>query len=148
MAEICRNSTTFVEYKESGKRPLNYEPKGGIHMNQIKLTPGGIVIVRPAGELDHHTADSIKREVSRLIFGGKANAIIWDLGSLQFMDSAGIGLILGRMRDLGAVEGGTVILNPSPTMKKMFELSGLGSHLLEGTKEDAIKRLGGILHGK
>jgi stage II sporulation protein AA (anti-sigma F factor antagonist) len=127
---------------------LNYEPKGGIHMNHMTLAPGGIVIVRPAGELDHHTADSIKREVSRLIFGGKATGIIWDLGNLQFMDSAGIGLILGRMRDLGAVDGGTVILNPSPTMRKMFELSGLGSHLAEGTEEDAMKRLGGILHGK
>lgn len=145
---FCRIPTTFVESKDSGKRPLNNEPKGGIQMNQIKVNSGGIVIVRPAGELDHHTADGIKREVSRLIFGGKAAAVIWDLGGLQFMDSAGIGLILGRMRDLGAVDGGTIILNPSPTMRKMFELSGLGNHLMEGSEEEAMKRLGGILHGK
>ncbi|MET3576457.1 anti-sigma factor antagonist [Bhargavaea ullalensis] len=114
----------------------------------IEMLDEGIVSVRPMGELDHHSADEIRRTVSHLIYGGSISGIIWDLGNLQFMDSAGIGLILGRMRDLRAVEGGTVILNPSPTMRKMFEMSGLGDHLLDGLPTDAIDRLGGILHGK
>ena len=41
------------------------------------------------------------------------------------MDSAGIGLILGRMRDLAPTEGETLILNPSSTMEKIFNFSGL-----------------------
>ncbi|SIT66784.1 anti-sigma factor antagonist [Edaphobacillus lindanitolerans] len=114
----------------------------------IEMLEGGFVLVRPAGELDHHSADEIRRTVSHLLYGGAISGIIWDLGSLQFMDSAGIGLILGRMRDLRTVDGGTVILNPSSTMRKMFEMSGLGDHLLDGTATDAIDKLGGILHGK
>ena len=43
------------------------------------------------------------------------------------MDSAGIGLILGRMRDLAPTEGETLILNPSSTMEKIFNFSGLGT---------------------
>lgn len=114
----------------------------------IEILEGGIVSVRPEGELDHHAADEIRRTVSQLLYGGSISGIIWDLSNLQFMDSAGIGLILGRMRDLRAVDGETVILNPSATMRKMFEMSGLGPHLLDGTTQEAKDRLGGILHGK
>ena len=69
-------------------------------MATITQLENGIVLITLAGELDNHEANQIREEVSTAIFTGKTRAIVWDLYQLGFMDSAGIGLILGRMRDL------------------------------------------------
>lgn len=62
------------------------------------------------------------------------------------MDSAGIGLILGRMRDLVPSNGETLILNPTSTMEKIFNFSGLGSNIRHCTIDKAIGEIGGVLH--
>ena len=77
----------------------------------------------------------IRDEISQSLYRGTLRAIIWNLQDLVFMDSAGIGLILGRMRDLVPVNGQTVILNPSETMKKIFSFSGLSSYIWNVRKQ-------------
>lgn len=115
-------------------------------MTTIKLLDNGILLVTLQGELDNHEASRIRTELSSTIFSGKAKSIIWDLSSLAFMDSAGIGLILGRMRELAPTDGKTFILNPSPTMEKIFYFSGLGSNVRHGVVMKAIEEIGGVLH--
>lgn len=117
-------------------------------MATITQLEKGIVLITLAGELDNHQANQIREEVSAAIFTGNARAIIWDLFQLGFMDSAGIGLILGRMRDLSPVNGETLILNPSPTMEKIFQFSGLGGTIRNCTVEEAIDEIGGVVHEK
>ncbi|MFD1206434.1 MULTISPECIES: anti-sigma factor antagonist [Sporosarcina] len=108
----------------------------------------GIIVITLAGELDNHEANRIRTMISSSIFSGQVNAVIWDLGRLGFMDSAGVGLILGRMRDLAPYNGETIILNPSPTMEKIFQFSGLDSNIRHGSVESAIGEIGGVLHEK
>lgn len=98
------------------------------------------------GELGNHEANRIRTQISSEIFSGNAHAIIWDLTHLGFMDSSGIGLILGRMRDLAPQNGETLIVNPSPTMEKIFQFSGLGSSVRHCSIEKAIGEIGGVLH--
>ncbi|AXH98824.1 STAS domain-containing protein [Sporosarcina sp. PTS2304] len=117
-------------------------------MATINQLENGIVLITLSGELDNHEANQIRTEVSTAIFTGQTRAIIWDLYQLGFMDSAGIGLILGRMRDLAPVNGATLILNPSPTMEKIFQFSGLGDAIRQCTVEDAIDEIGGVVHEK
>ena len=69
-------------------------------MADIEIIGNGILIATLRGELDNHGANRIRTHISSSIFTGQVRAIIWDLTDLGFMDSAGIGLILGRMRDL------------------------------------------------
>ncbi len=107
-----------------------------------------IVVVTLAGELDNLEANRIRSTISSSIFTGKVSGIVWDLSRLGFMDSAGIGLILGRMRDLAPFNGETLILNPSPTMEKIFNFSGLGSNIRHGTVNSVIGEIGGVLHEK
>src|SRR4051812_34766024 len=104
-------------------------------MADIEITDNGILIATLHGELDNHEANRIRAHISSSIFTGQIRAIIWNLEGLGFMDSAGIGLILGRMRDLAPVDGETIILNPSKTMEKIFNFSGLGSTIRHGTVE-------------
>jgi stage II sporulation protein AA (anti-sigma F factor antagonist) len=115
--------------------------------HRIEMVEEGIAIIRLHGELDHHAANSIRQEVSSALYKGSLRAIVWNLQDLLFMDSAGIGLILGRMRDLVPVNGQTVILYPSETMKKIFSFSGLSPYIWNCSEEEAIRSLGGILNG-
>lgn len=116
--------------------------------HQVLFVEDGIAIIRLKGELDHHATQLIRDEISQSLYRGTLRAIIWNLQDLQFMDSAGIGLILGRMRDFVPTNGQTVILHPSETMKKIFQYSGLGSYVWPTTEEETIAELGGILNGQ
>ncbi|MBD7983641.1 anti-sigma factor antagonist [Sporosarcina sp. Sa2YVA2] len=107
-----------------------------------------IVVVTLAGELDNLEANKIRSTISSSIFTGTVKAVIWNLSKLGFMDSAGIGLILGRMRDLAPYKGETFILNPSPTMEKIFSFSGLASNIRHGSVDSVLGEIGGVLHEK
>ncbi|MBO0588508.1 anti-sigma factor antagonist [Sporosarcina sp. E16_8] len=115
-------------------------------MADIEIIDNGILIATLQGELDNHEANRIRSHISSAIYSGQVRAVIWDLTRLGFMDSAGIGLILGRMRDLAPVEGETLILNPSTTMEKIFTFSGLGPNIRHCTVDLAIGEIGGVLH--
>lgn len=115
-------------------------------MADIEIIDNGILVATLRGELDNHEANRIRASISSSIFSGQVRAVIWNLEGLGFMDSAGIGLILGRMRDLAPLDGETLILNPSPTMGKIFSFSGLGSNVRYCTVETAIGEIGGVLH--
>ena len=65
------------------------------------------LIVRLSGELDHSAASAMRRELDALIAQTEAKKLIFDLNGLQFMDSSGIGLIIGRYK-LMARRGGSV----------------------------------------
>lgn len=115
-------------------------------MTDITITKNGIIVVTLRGELGNHEANRIRTQISSEIFSGKVHGVIWDLTHLGFMDSSGIGLILGRMRDLSPQNGETLILNPSGTMEKIFQFSGLGEMVRHCTVEKAIGEIGGVLH--
>ncbi len=120
--------------------------KEGFSMAKIEIIDNGILIATLRGELDNHKANQIRSDISASIFTGQVRAVIWDLEGLGFMDSAGIGLILGRMRDLSPVGGETLILNPSATMNKIFGFSGLGENIRYCTIEEAVGEIGGVVH--
>lgn len=114
---------------------------------EIDMFSNEIAIIRLYGELDHHETEKIRSHISKTILQGNLKTIIWNLERLNFMDSSGIGLILGRMRELGAVNGQTIILNPSNTMKKIFQFSGLSSYVLQSSEEEAILYARGTVNG-
>jgi len=114
---------------------------------QLEMVTRETVVIRLFGELDHHAVEQIRAKISAAIFQGTVTTIIWNLEGLSFMDSSGVGLVLGRMRELEAVAGRTILLNPSPTMRKVFQFSGLGPWMMDATEEQAIDRVRGIVNG-
>lgn len=122
--------------------------RGGESMNfDIRMHPNEIAVVRLFGELDHHETEKVREHISRTILQGNVKTVIWNLENLNFMDSSGIGLILGRMRELRAVDGQTILLNPSPTMKKIFQFSGLSAFIMQAHEQRAIMQARGIVNG-
>ncbi len=83
------------------------------------------LIVRLKGELDHHTADMVKARMEEAIESGKSLHIILCMKELDFMDSSGLGVILGRYKQVTSKGGKMVVCDVSPAVYRLFEMSGL-----------------------
>ncbi len=77
------------------------------------------------GELDHHSADQVKDDLDNLIRRFNDINLILDLKNLSFMDSSGLGVILGRYKKLKAKGGKMYIKNANPQIEKVFTVSGI-----------------------
>ena len=83
------------------------------------------VLARVKGELDHCSAQSVRRELDGLIADPGVRHLILDLKEMTFMDSSGIGVILGRYRALSQRGGTVAVKNMNPHVEKIFILSGM-----------------------
>lgn len=76
-----------------------------------------------AGEIDHHTAQTLRRKIDAELAARAPEGLVLDFSAVGFMDSSGIGLILGRMRQMQAYDGKLMVQNPPGTIQKMLELA-------------------------
>lgn len=83
------------------------------------------LIVRLNGELDHHTADTVKLKMEEAILRGDVNHVVLSMKHLSFMDSSGLGVILGRYKLVTARGGKMVVCDVNPAVYRLFEMSGL-----------------------
>ncbi|MBW5446706.1 anti-sigma F factor antagonist [Cohnella sp. CFH 77786] len=84
-----------------------------------------VLIVRLKGELDHHTADIVRFKMEDAILRGRCEHVVLSLKELQFMDSSGLGVILGRYKLVKSRGGKMVVCDAQASVKRLFELSGL-----------------------
>ena len=79
-----------------------------------------------SGEIDHHTAagfrDSIDLDTEML----HPELLVLDFGGIGFMDSSGIGLIMGRYKNVTAYGGTLRVVNAPPMIERMMKLAGMG----------------------
>ncbi len=83
------------------------------------------LIISLKEELDHHNAVKIREKADRLIDRHNIKHIIFDFSEAGFMDSAGIGVIMGRYRKVIFIGGKIAVANVNPTVDRIFRLSGL-----------------------
>ncbi len=77
------------------------------------------------GEIDHHSAVATRGKIDQLLYMTRPRRLELDLSRIGFMDSSGLGLVMGRMalmRDLG---GEMAIIDPSPAILRIFKLAGM-----------------------
>ncbi len=86
---------------------------------------GQTLTVYLSGELDHHSASQIRQELDALIRDSRARRLVLDLSSLTFMDSSGIGVILGRYNQMARRGGSLAVRRPSSQINRIFDLSGV-----------------------
>ena len=86
---------------------------------------GRMIIVRLSGELDHHAADHVRLKIDEAIAHSQCKHVILSLKQLQFMDSSGLGLILGRYNLLKNKGGKLAICHVNSAVYRLFEMSGL-----------------------
>ena len=83
------------------------------------------MIVPMPREVDHHVAGNMSREIDLLAESWHVHRIVFDFAGTDFMDSSGIGLILGRCQQMQARSGHVIIQNPPPHIRRVMRLSGM-----------------------
>ena len=76
-------------------------------------------------DIDHHGAETLRAEIDRLVDATNPAALILDFDSVEFMDSSGIGLIMGRYKKMQALGRKTCVQSLNPRCKRLVELSGI-----------------------
>jgi stage II sporulation protein AA (anti-sigma F factor antagonist) len=101
------------------------------------------LIVRLKGELDHHSADRVKARMEAAIESGQGEHIILSMKDLTFMDSSGLGVIIGRYKQITSRGGRMIVCDVSPPVYRLFEMSGLFKILsIEKNESLALSSLG------
>ncbi len=76
-------------------------------------------------EIDHHMVEKIRRKMDNEITRYVPREIVFDFNKVTFMDSAGIGMLIGRYKMIKRLGGNANLKNVSPSVKKIFEMSGV-----------------------
>lgn len=112
--------------------------KGANTMNLRIELKGGAMTASMRGELDHHTAGEMREQIDSTAKKVRPQKLILDFKEVPFMDSSGIGLILGRVRTAALWGGHVTVRGLSPQLKNMAELSGVSAlAVLEDTGKGA-----------
>jgi stage II sporulation protein AA (anti-sigma F factor antagonist) len=91
---------------------------------QAKVS-GSVLICTVTGELDHHTAEEFKTFVDYNLQNNPVKHLILDLSHLSFMDSSGIGAVIGRYKRVSSAGGRVVVANESKQVSRVFKVSGI-----------------------
>lgn len=83
------------------------------------------LLVELLGELDHHAASKIKDEVDEKLRSSNAVNIIFDFSNITFMDSSGIGVIMGRYKKTRALGGRVIACGMNAQIMRIMEMSGI-----------------------
>ena len=93
---------------------------------QLKVKRRGAgLCVRLTGELDHHTAKLCAKELDALIEKQRIEELILDLDELTFIDSSGLGMILGRYKKLKEMGAALKFIHVPRACDKLFSMSGV-----------------------
>ena len=76
-------------------------------------------------EIDHHSTQIIRRKMDNEITRFMPRKVVFDFSKVSFMDSAGIGLLIGRYKLTKMLGGITEIKNTSKSIEKVLEMSGI-----------------------
>lgn len=99
-----------------------------VEVTRTQLGPG-IWLICVEGQVDLYSAPELKMSVSEAINDG-ADQLVFDMRETTFMDSTGLGVLVGAMKRLRPLDGSIAIVCPDSNLRRLFEISGL-EHLFD-----------------
>ena len=118
---------------EAAKSAANEEMQENKHTDYIYMVTGDRLVISMNAELDHHLADEMRDVIDTIIEERGVRHLIFDFSKISFMDSSGIGLIMGRYKKLQ--ENGSIsIAGANDSIQRIILISGL--HKLVHTCKD------------
>ena len=107
---------------------------------------GDVSVARMHGELDHHTADYVRTTLDEHLSSEARPQLIFQFAGVSFMDSSGIGVVIGRYKQVHARGGQVVLCEVSPSVARIMEMSGIYKIIQSyETEQDALHALGGTI---
>lgn len=95
-----------------------------------------------SGEIDHHTSVEIREAIDREYQKRRAKSILFNFSEVIFMDSSGIGMLMGRYRNVSITGGKVGLLGVNPNIDKVLALSGIYKLMSAySNQEDALVKL-------
>ncbi len=85
---------------------------------------GSQLTIMIEGEIDHHSARGLRQKIDELLYYYRPSKVALDLSSVAFMDSSGLGLILGRFTLARELGGELRVLDPNESVSKVLDLAG------------------------
>ena len=99
-------------------------------------TEKGVMTASLQGDIDHHTARELRESIDTAIHEQHPKTLYLDFGGVDFMDSSGIGLIMGRYKQMQLISGIVRVTNTPSYIRRVIRLSGLDKlGVLEREKE-------------
>ena len=86
---------------------------------------GSALVARICCEIDHHTAVTIRQGIDATLFERRPARLRLDLSAVSFMDSSGLGLIMGRLSVMRELGGELIVWNPSRETRSILTLAGM-----------------------
>lgn len=93
-------------------------------MVKIDVT-GEVVTAYLSGEIDHHTAAKMRKEIDAAVEGNVLTLLVLDFSGVTFMDSSGIGLVMGRYASAKKKSAVLHVSGVSETLYKVMRLAGI-----------------------
>jgi stage II sporulation protein AA (anti-sigma F factor antagonist) len=87
----------------------------------------GVVVAWLSGELDHHAADDVRRQLDAALHRREPRRLVLDMSKITFMDSAGIGVVLGRYKKVKEAGGRMSVRGLNSRMDRILMLAGVYS---------------------
>ena len=87
------------------------------------------IIIMVSGEIDHHTSKELRRQTESAFVEMGVRNIIFHFEQVSFMDSAGIGMLIGRYKQLQALDGRIAIVSANDKIAEIIRFSGLSKIL-------------------
>ena len=84
-----------------------------------------VLLVCLEGELDQCSASGIRRDIDALLQDPSVRHLVLDMARMPFMDSSGIGVVLGRYRLLCLRGGSVALMHLTPQVRRIYDLSGM-----------------------
>ena len=84
-----------------------------------------LLLINFTEEIDHHSTEIIRRKMDNEITRFMPRKVVFDFSKVSFMDSAGIGLLIGRYKLAKMLGGVAEITNTSKSIEKVLEMSGI-----------------------
>ncbi|CFX51424.1 Anti-sigma F factor antagonist [Syntrophomonas zehnderi OL-4] len=106
-----------------------------IEMKQVRNT----LIVKLKGELDMQVADKLRKELDKKLENEKIENLIINLGKVTFIDSSGLGVIIGRYKKVSSRKGKMYIVGANPSVEKILVFCGINKLVpIYGSEQDII----------
>lgn len=101
------------------------------------------LIITLDGELDHHNAVNIRKQIDERFSASHTTNMILNLSKLRFMDSSGLGILIGRYKTVSSIGGKISIVKPSPPAERLISLAGI--HKIIPVYQSVDAAMGGVV---
>lgn len=111
---------------------------GSVYMAVSLIQDSNVLKAFLSGEIDHHSAADMRLEIDEWIRRDKPKILVLDFSEVTFMDSSGIGLIMGRYKLMGILGGSVRVVNVSDRIDRILRLSGVSAIATIERKDEAV----------